>query len=462
MSEKVNILLPIEILNRELDVRLFLACLCAEDSTRVFVGEVQALRRLSKSLHGGVYIGQSLLPTLPGLPTKVYSAFKKRGFVTIHLDEEGGVYDGDEERWCRRLRRRLDPQLFEAEDYVCTWGDFQRDFYRDQHPPCAEHIITTGHPRFDLYKEPYREYYHSEAEELRKEFGSFVLINTSWPAANDSMGVVGEFTRRRDYDVTDDAKRYDHVSRWTHLTQLLSSFVRMITRISIDLPELNYIVRPHPSENMDFYRTIFKGVKNVQVIHKGSTGAWLFACQALIQNGCTTGLEAHFADTPTITYEPILDQRYDLFLPNLFGARCTTEAEVVSCLQELAKTGKHFPPKAEKVALLPEAYAMNANFDGDALQILTRLILDLAKAQAADGTHAFHPRFYATAEMLRQNLQKVTDNLKRGAATSKSRPTMFYGLDRVNLDEKLAVIQKILNKKVEYSLLSNEILYVTS
>jgi hypothetical protein len=46
MQNKVNLLFPIEIMNRELDFRLFLAAYCARPNNRIFIGQTDAIYRV--------------------------------------------------------------------------------------------------------------------------------------------------------------------------------------------------------------------------------------------------------------------------------------------------------------------------------------------------------------------------------------------------------------------------------
>jgi hypothetical protein len=67
MQNKTNILFPIEITNRELDFRLFLAVYCAQPQHRIFVGEYNAIQRVMENSRGGLYVGKNIFIRLfPG------------------------------------------------------------------------------------------------------------------------------------------------------------------------------------------------------------------------------------------------------------------------------------------------------------------------------------------------------------------------------------------------------------
>jgi hypothetical protein len=245
----------------------------------------------------------------------------------------------------------------------------------------------------------------------------------------------------------------------------MASFVRLTTRLSIQFPETNFVIRPHPAEDVSFYQSIFAGVDNVHVVHEGSTGAWLFACRCIIQDGCTTGIEAHLADVPINTYKNLVDERYDLFLPNLFGARCTSEEETAEYLHELLfgekkRTGV---TNSEPSDALPEqAHAMNANFRQDAFVALTRLIHEQCDSMPAANL-SYHPGRYAALETMRQSLRSARAGLQRfGNRPTCGKAQVFYGFDKAGVPEKMERVQAVLSKPVKYSLLNAELILVES
>ena len=71
--------------------------------------------------------------------------------------------------------------------------------------------------------------------------------------------------------------------------------VTLTHNLANKFPELNFIYRPHPSEDHDYYKVIFKGVKNINVEHDGNVIPWILACKLLLHDGCTTAIEATLA-----------------------------------------------------------------------------------------------------------------------------------------------------------------------
>jgi surface carbohydrate biosynthesis protein len=454
MENKVNLLFPVEIISRELDFRLFLACLFARENARIWIGQPRAIYGLANCMRGGLYVGKNIFGLPPNITWHRYYNLKKRGFRFIHLDEEGAIYRGGAESWRQELRRRFDPTHLAAEDYICTWGDFQRDFYRSLEPACRDNIRTTGHPRFDLYKPGYREYYAPEAAKLRERYGDFVLINSNLHRVNHHNGLNRVFSERLGYYVKDAQKRTAFFERWQHLTHTWTSFVRLINRLSIEFPELNIVVRPHPSENKSFYKVVFGEVPNIHAVREGSVGAWLFACRAMIHDGCTTGLEAHLADRPIINFKPVADEKHDSFIPNLFGARCTTEDEVVEHLRGLLNAAHSSGD--ENPDLPADAYALLDNFRHESFPQLIAVIEEAVASMQPE-----YSSYAALRHSLQEGVRRAESTLKaRMKSKSGEKLGKFSGLEKSDIERRFALVQQVTGKRVKHTLHSNDLISV--
>jgi surface carbohydrate biosynthesis protein len=459
MQNKINLLFPIEIMNRELDFRLFLAAYCARPNNRIFIGQTDAIYRVIQHSQGGLYVGKNIRPPRRrGQGTVMeerYTTLKQRGVKLLNLDEEGGIMAGDEARWQQWLNTRLDVCALDADDHVCTWGDWQKNYYTSLNPPCKENIQTTGHPRFDLYKAAHRDFYRDDVEKLQNKYGDFVIVNTNFALSNNRSGLKAAFSSRFFYDDPRNAvKRMDHVSHWSHIWHITVNFVQLITRLSIEMPQLNYIIRPHPSENAQFYKTIFAGVDNVQVVHEGSVGPWLLASKALIHDGCTTALEAHFCDVPIINYKSVQDKRYDLMLPNLFGTQCTSEDEVVCAMQRVLK-GEVRPDASQGAP--DAAVRLLDNFQHDSFTQLRDRIARVADALPPEKSELSWKFGAATAT---GRLRDRFSRQRKPKTYTEGSMMKWQGLNSVDLDRKMQSVQQILNKEVRYTVQTSRIMTV--
>jgi surface carbohydrate biosynthesis protein len=462
--EKINVLFPIEVINRDLEYRLFLAVRCAHPRNRIFIGQHDAIFRLSRFIDAGIYLGQYVFRQLfPLEKGERYRELKERGFSVIHLHEEGAVFYGGPDDWAAALRRRVDPTLFEPDDHLCTWGDFQRDTYRALEPRCADNIRTTGHPRFDLYRPEYRRYYARQMASLRRPPGRFILVNTNLVLANNCLGPVDTFSPVRGYyaDGPADARSL-FFEKWAHNSRILTNFVTLVNRLSVEFPDLQIVLRPHPAENHGFYRTVFRGIPNITVVHEGTVAPWIFAAELLIHNGCTTGMEACLSGKRVINFLSVQNPKFDLFLPNVFGERCTDEDQVVASV----RTALRERPDGGQVPLaeLPEqARELVSNFDAESFPRVASL-LSRVEEEVAGRPHRYRRAEFQVGDSVHRALARA-----RGAARSffperlsrfLAYSQIFYGFDRTEIGNKLDAVQRVVGKRVKWEYYGPELISI--
>ena len=99
-----------------------------------------------------------------------HTELKKRGFSIVYLDEEGAIYWGGEETWRRRLNKRINVDEINKDDYICTWGSFQKQHYTNVTKALPDNIVVTGHPRFDLLQGKYSKIYQEDVNKIKSKY----------------------------------------------------------------------------------------------------------------------------------------------------------------------------------------------------------------------------------------------------------------------------------------------------
>lgn len=462
MSAPKSLLFPVETINRELDYRLALAVLAADKHNRIFIGLHETLMRLAKRLKGGVYLGKNAIR--PHFPDALddYHILKEQDFVFVHFDTEGAVYPGDEDRWRQILRQRLDPRHLDADDFVCTWGEFQREVYCEMDPACGANIRTTGHPRFDLYQRRWRSYFAADAARLRARFGDFLLINTNMARANNKMGTNFIFSPYNGFRPEDLDSRINTVRDWARQNEQLSRFVRLVHRLHVVFPDVPIVLRPHPSEDPAFYRLVFQGMPSVNVLHEGPVAPWLLACRCMIHDGCTTGLEAYLGGVPIINYRPVDDSARELFLPNLFGVRCKSEGEVVDRLVELFNHRRGRTTFDDPTMVDHRARRLLNNFRGESFPAMLEVLDEaqsLVKSTDSPPDIALHTEesFYDTMESVKRLLRPLSARHRIASAYSRGK---FPGLDAQDVACRLARLESITSRQVRHKVISRGLMIV--
>ncbi|MCC3646351.1 DUF354 domain-containing protein [Cytobacillus oceanisediminis] len=278
--------LPIEVAKRETDAKLLLAYYALKEKYNVVIGDQYEIIKNVGNFPKGIFLSKG------HTRNNFHFAFnvKAAGHIVVELDEEALFLNK-----APYIKNRTDEKLFSIMEQIYCWGKFQRDTLLNEYPHFREKIYLTGHPRFDLLKKKFNRLYWEDAEKIKKQFGNFILVNTRFSMYNTQNG----FNENN-----------------KELKSLYESFIIMVKILSKKFPNHNIVVRPHPTENSESYKSELKNLKNVYVISHGSVVKWIIASKLIIHNGCTTGIEAFLLGHPVISYMPVKSEKIDEFLPN--------------------------------------------------------------------------------------------------------------------------------------------------
>ncbi len=454
---KKILLFPVETTVRELDFRLILGLMVLRPDWQIIIGDHEVLLKLSLRLRNVV----SVLKNVTGgkNPWK-YRRWKDLNHRIIHLDEEGAVYEQGPERWKVDLNNRLIIHELEAGERICTWGAFQAEHYRSLQPACADNVVATGHPRFDLCRPAFDGLYEEEVRQLRATYGKFILVNTNILASN----VTGRDVYFRFYKVApeDTENRNYYIEHYCHEARREAAFIELINHLSNTCPDHRIVFRPHPSEDIRAYESLLKYIPRVTITRQGSLNAWLRSCQVLVHNGCTTAIEAHLSNTPVINFEPIHDPRFEITLPNLVGTTCATPAAVAEAVQRIDRDGDKSDTSPENLERLT---SMIRNFDPtwDSFAAFTKIIgecQDEAEDVAIVGAGpllGWH-RISDPIRYSRLIPRAITSLFPRTQRDSNK----FPALDPAALQAKLDLLKPILNVSADVRIHSPRLLSLTS
>jgi surface carbohydrate biosynthesis protein len=459
MTERIYIVSPVETVVRELDCRLLLAALHGKARHRFFFGWPTATYRVLHHLDGDViYLGKDILSPSAEHPARYYEA-KKKGLLLVHIDEEGGAYPGAEDTWKRYLLWRIDPSTIRPEDYMCTWGDFQTEYYKSIGAKCD--VRTTGHPRFDLCRPRFRGYYDPAVATIRAKYKDFVLVNTNCTLIFNPVGPTHTFSEANGYIPSDDKKRMTLVSTWARHCRTAAAMVQLVHQLSIKRADVNFVIRPHPAEDETFYEAAFRGVGNVHVVRDGSANAWTCAARAMIHSGSTSGLEAHLLERPVVYYDGGAESDIELYLPSVVGRRCKTQPEALETVLSILE-GKDGDFLTHDI---PErARRLFKNFDDEAsFSVLEAVSLAEEKARKSNGDRN------DLAIRLEELGANAVENAKRvvrpflGAghrSARHARKSNFPGFEAADIRERVENIHRVTGKRLDFKLHGRALLEV--
>lgn len=293
------ICLPCEIQHREFDSKLLLAARLANTKDcAVLIGFDRYFPSILSSIPGCFLLDKSMSTLM--LDYRIRPCKNHDGIVFIN-DEEGV---NDLEETPAALDVRADSNAVQFIDKYLAWGEDDALFFSEKKVGLGEKITITGSHRYDLLSELGKNIYSQEVESLKTIFGDFVLYNDNLAVDHYDQSYkppthlydtkVGQFQK-----ASDEWSRVstEHISRRDKVRDYLLNLSRF---------GINIVIRPHPVYDPLFWHESFRLNPNIQTIYKGPVEPWIHASTAVITTGCTTGLQALLADTPSFEL-PVTD-----------------------------------------------------------------------------------------------------------------------------------------------------------
>jgi len=339
MTMKTPVLLiPVENQVRELDAKLLLACVAAKRGLGSIIGPKRKIENLIASFPRGIFLSKSLRI----VKRKFFPIARLLGHEIVAWDEEALVHLPAE----TYFSRRLSPVGMEHVSHLFAWGEDNAELWR-QYPqlPPGIPIHITGNPRVDLLRPDMQGYYSAEADQVRKIFGDFILINTNfnhvnafYPTQNLFQPVEKEGEQTQFGQAARGMTREYAEGFRDHKQAVFEDFQNLIPELETAFPEYTIVVRPHPTENQDIYHKIASRCRKIKVTNEGNVVPWLMAAKALIHNGCTTGVEAFVMRVPAVSYRKTANDFFDdgfYRLPNRLSYQCFDFEELRTTLTRI-------------------------------------------------------------------------------------------------------------------------------
>jgi surface carbohydrate biosynthesis protein len=345
------LLLPVETRVRELDSKLLLAAACAERGFRVLLGSRTEMHWAIAGLPAGLYLAKDL----HAASRRMHRILRDLGHRIVAADEEGLVRDGDD----RYRELRVCGEVLRGCEAVICWGPDDAAALRD-HPDAADvPLLPLGNPRVDLLRRELASFFRPEVEAIRARFGHPVLINTSFGHLNH---VQPRLSVQRARAPRGRERQHELLRQSASFRRrIFEAFLELVPLIAGALPDVCFVVRPHPSENPLPWRLAAQRRANVHVVSEGNVVPWLLASQALIHSGCTTAIEAHLLGKPVLSFRPIASARFDRPLPEALSLPLRNVGEVLAALRALLR-GENLGGECEELRALVARHL--ASLDG--------------------------------------------------------------------------------------------------
>lgn len=326
-TSDMNLYLPVEVKNRELESRFLLAALASKRGWNAFIGRLDELALLAKkkALPPGVFFEKSVQPQR----LKHLETLHDQGFVIVSQDEEGGLLDDSYDAFARK---RYSSQTLSFLHRNYCWGTFDLESCSRLFPERKQVFRQTGSPRVDLWRRDFSEFYADAVSQLSNQYGRYVLISSNFGIAHGREGPVSFLEVQKKQGVISTEQEVEDYWRLVHEQRsLIQYFARLIQKIIDEFPDLHVVVRPHPRENDNCWKKILKNVPRCSVIKEGGVTPWILGASAIIHNGCTTAVEAATNKKPVMAYCPFASFHERPF-PNRISVRVESIQEGIAFL----------------------------------------------------------------------------------------------------------------------------------
>jgi surface carbohydrate biosynthesis protein len=211
-------------------------------------------------------------------------SFAKAGLPLYVLDTEGGVLTdkggNSPPAMADYIRKSGYSDILSGYFF---WGSRLHAAFRDAGVMTPQQLHLTGCPRFDFAAAPWRELLDGESR-------GYILVNANFPLINsrfsDDPSVEGDAMVRAGWDPV-------YVDRLIHeMKPVFANYLETIRMLAAARPDRAILVRPHPFERAEAYRSVLAGHGNVLIDGSGSVLDRIRNAAAVIHLNCGTAVES--------------------------------------------------------------------------------------------------------------------------------------------------------------------------
>lgn len=426
MAASSPLILPCETRVREFDAKLLLALLATSRGHAAIVGAKKSIDLSVGRYPAGIYIGKSLT----GRSRHNLDIARACGHHVVLWDEEGLVWASREVYW----KTKVDATTLNTPELLIAWGEDNARAWTE-HPDygrgaaAGPPVKALGNPRADLLTPRLSKLFAAEVADIQATHGRFILINTNFSRVNHLQPRQNRHLKWLREQRPDDPRG----GFAAHKYELFKAFCELIPALARRLPEVQIVIRPHPSERADTWEHLAAGFSQVAVAQHGNVVAWLLASQGLIHNGCTTAVEAYQLGRPALAYRPVLSAQYDHPLPNGISLAASDVDGVAAWIERvMAAPDQVFAEQAAAGAHALMSRAL-AGLDGDGLAC--ERILDALEPLFATPGPA--PRRWTAGLLgLRRLLRLIEQSIPGTVNYGPYLAHMFPDIDRVEVEQR--------------------------
>jgi surface carbohydrate biosynthesis protein len=204
---------------------------------------------------------------------------------------------------------RLEKDIINTKDINFIWGENCIEFYKKKmgNSFIKKKTLLFGHPKFDLLKKPFINFYSKEVELIKKKYKKMVFMpSTSWldSIAGDER-LINYIPRIHKISID----KYKYIHAYEKLNYFNS--IKLFKMAAEKNKDYNFIFRPHPGQDIHKVKKSFGSIpKNLHIVFEYSVTPWIIASDLFIHNDSNTAFEAFALKKKIIKFQIISKIKY--------------------------------------------------------------------------------------------------------------------------------------------------------
>ena len=366
-----NLYLPIEIKKRELLPKFFLGLNALKKGFNVIIGDKIAISHATKFFGSGIYFYKSMNFN----DTNHIKRIKNKNNIYAVHDEESGATFASKNIFKQFMNIRSSNENVQLIDRFYTWGKFDHSQWIKRFKKEKNKFILTGSPRIDLCNQKiYKKFLRNEIDDTKKKFNKYILFLSSGISSDKELNNTFKqdkfFFKYKNLN-----EKKERKNQLQNLRMYFKNSVQMIQNLSDKLKDINFVVRPHPSENINDWKNILKKFKKNVFLDTSDADITpiIIGSTCVIHNSSFAGIQSTLLNKPLIVYKPKKISTSKRSFPNKLGNIANSENGVFKLLHEILSVKKNVIKK-NKINLLKDRILIDKKQSAS-----SKIINDLSK-----------------------------------------------------------------------------------
>ena len=330
MYNKKIILIPCEVKSRDYKSRLLLSFFLAQHGFKVIFGRKAEVEYFARCFSNSIYIGLHSTNTY----FDFYKKIKLNNNKLILFDEEGLVTLSKN----TYLKTKFPKKIADICDIFFCWGEKSYKFLSKNRPLYKNKLKIAGNLRFDIIKKKFNFLIKKNSDIIKKKYKSYILISCSFGNINhfDKRYEKISFLKKNKYLADKQSLiNYKYYCQYNRVKFIENK--KLIEFLALEYKNINFVVRPHPSEKIESYYGLKKKYPNIHVSKEFSIAEWLKWSKLNIHYYCTTSLEASALGIENLAFKSNYNNKYFLNIPYLLSHKINSLSKVKKLVDKVLK-----------------------------------------------------------------------------------------------------------------------------